>query len=167
MVSGGAWVLSSSVTGTSLTIQDAVNGIDILANRQAKIAITVELLNSYAGNQSSVPFNNAAYYTFNRANGVSSTKLTGSGNTTANMNVTEPLLTAVKTVSFVSPAGKPATAPATVGDVLEYKLTIPNSSGPYASAAFDTNIVDTLPANVVLGPGPATAKINMATSRVL
>ena len=60
-------------------------------------------------------------------------------------------------MSFVSPAGKPATDPATVGDVLEYKVTIPNSG---TSTAFDANIVDTLPANVALVAGSATATIN-------
>ncbi len=107
VVTGGAWALSNTGTGNSLILEDTVTGIDIPANGQAKIAITVELLNS-APNQSSVTFNNSASYTYNRANGVDSTQLTGGAGTTANMTVTEPLLTAAKTVSFVSPAGKPA-----------------------------------------------------------
>ncbi len=44
-----------------------------------------------------------------------------------------------------------------MGDVLEYKVTIPNSG---TSTAFDANIVDTLPANVALVAGSATATIN-------
>ncbi len=156
VVTGGAWALSNAGTGNSLILEDAVTGIDIPVNGQAKIAITVELLNS-AANQSSVTFNNSASYTYNRANGVDSTKLAGGAGSTANMTVAEPLLTAAKSVSFVSPAGKPATDPATVGDLLEYKVTIPNSG---TSEAFDANIVDTLPANVVLVTGSATARIN-------
>ena len=44
-----------------------------------------------------------------------------------------------------------------MGDILEYKLTIPNSG---TSTAFDVNIADTLPANVALVVGSATATIN-------
>ncbi len=161
VVTGGAWTVSNTGIGNSLILEDRVTGIDIPAKSltssgQAKIAITVELLNS-APNQSSVTFTNSASYTYNRANGVDSTKLAGGGNTTPNMTVVEPLLTAAKTVSFVSPPGKPATDPATVGDILEYKVTIPNSG---TSTAFDTNIADTLPANVALVAGSAKATIN-------
>ncbi len=59
VVTGGAWALSNTGTGNSLILEDTVTGIDIPANGQAKIAITVELLNS-APNQSSVFFNNSA-----------------------------------------------------------------------------------------------------------
>ena len=157
VVTGGTWALSNTGTGNSLILEDSTaTGIDIPANGQATIAITVELVNS-AANQSSVTFNNSASYTYNRANGVDSTQVTGGAGTTANMTVVEPHLTAGKTVSFVSPAGKPATDPAMVGDVLEYTITIPNSG---TSTAFDTNIVDTLPANVALVAGSATATIN-------
>ena len=157
VVTGGAWALGNTGTGNSLIIEDTTTtGIDVPANGQAKIAITVELLNS-AANQGSVTFQNSASYTYNRANGVGSTKLTGGAGTTANMTVFEPLLSAAETVRFVSPAGKQATDPATVGDVLEYKITIPNSG---TSTAFDANIADTLPANVALVGGSATAKIN-------
>jgi uncharacterized repeat protein (TIGR01451 family) len=41
--------------------------------------------------------------------------------------------------------------------VLQYVVTIPNSGG---STAFDTNVVDTLPVNVSLVSGSATARIN-------
>ena len=156
VVTGGAWALSNTGTGNSVIIQDLVTGIDIPANSQARIAITVELLNS-APNQSSVFFNNSASYTYNRANGIGSTQLAGGAGTTANMTVAEPLLTAAKMVSFVSPAGKPATDPATVGDVIEYRISIPNSG---TSTAFDANIVDTLPASVAPVAGSATATIN-------
>jgi uncharacterized repeat protein (TIGR01451 family) len=54
-------------------------------------------------------------------------------------------------VSFVTPVGKLPTDPATVGDVLEYSITIPNSGN---STAFDTSVVDTLPANVRWFPIP-------------
>jgi uncharacterized repeat protein (TIGR01451 family)/fimbrial isopeptide formation D2 family protein len=155
VVSGGAWSLSNSGIGNALLIEDTVTGIDIPAGSQAKIAIMVELLNS-APNQSSVTFTNSATYTYNRANGVDTTELAGGGNITPNMTVVEPLLAVVKSVSFASPAGKPASDPATVGDVLEYEVTISNNG---TSTAFDVNILDTLPANVALVAGSATATI--------
>ncbi|MHB8845358.1 MAG: isopeptide-forming domain-containing fimbrial protein, partial [Nitrospirota bacterium] len=158
VVTGGAWVISNAGSGNSLILQDALTGIDIPVNGQARIAITVELLNS-APNQNSVFFNNSASYTYDRANNVVATQAAGGAGATASMTVVEPLLTAAKTVRFVFPAGKQATDPATVGDILEYILTIPNSG---TSTAFDINIADTLPANVALVAGSATALINGA-----
>ncbi|MFZ2948172.1 MAG: isopeptide-forming domain-containing fimbrial protein [Desulfuromonadaceae bacterium] len=159
VATGGAWVISNTGTGNSLILEDTTTtGIDISVNGQARIAVTVELLNNVP-NQSSVTFNNSALYTYNRANGVDSTKLTGGAGTTANMTVVEPRLAAAKTARFVSPAGKLATDPAMVGDVLEYKITIPNSG---TSTAFDANIFDTLPANLTLVAGSAAAAINGA-----
>ena len=157
VVSGGAWALGNTGTGNSLVLEDtATTGIDIPANGQARIAITVELVNS-AANQSGVTFNNSASYTYNRANGVDSTEFAGGAGSTPDMTVTQPRLTAGKTVSFASPAGKSAADPATVGDILEYLLTVPNSG---TSTAFDANIVDILPANLTLVAGSATAMIN-------
>ena len=157
VVTGGAWALSNTGSGNALLLEDiTATGIDIPANGQAKIAITVELVNS-APNQASAAFNNSASYSYNRANGVDSTKLSGGSGTTPNMTVTEPLVSASKTARFVTPAGKPASDPATVGDVLEYLVTIVNSG---SSTAFDANIVDTLPANVAPVAGSATARIN-------
>lgn len=157
VVSGGAWSLGNTGTGSSLIIEDSTAaGIDVPANGQVTVAITVELVNS-DGNQSGVTFSNSASYSYNRANGVDSTQVTGGSGTTGSMTVTEPNLTAAKTVSFASPPGKPITDPAMVGDVLEYRIAIPNNGN---STAFDVNITDTLPANVALAAGSATATIN-------
>jgi uncharacterized repeat protein (TIGR01451 family)/fimbrial isopeptide formation D2 family protein len=158
VVSGGIWTLTNtSGSNTQLAIEDTITGIDIPANGQAVIEITVELLNNTTNN-SGLPFNNTATYTYNRSNGDDTTQKPGIEGFTANMTVVEPVVTAAtKTVRFVTPAGKPATDPATVGDVLEYVITIPNSGN---STAFDTNVVDTLPVNVTLAPDSATAKIN-------
>ena len=157
VVTGGAWTISNTGSGNALVLEDTTTtGIDIPANGQAKIAVMVELVNS-AANQGSVAFNNSASYRYNRANGVDSTNLAGGASTTPNMTVSEPLLAATKTVRYASPAGKAATDPAMVGDVLEYIVTIRNSG---SSTAFDTNIVDTLPANVAPVAGSATAAIN-------
>ena len=158
VVSGGIWTLTNtSGSDTNLVIEDTITGIDIPANSQTVIEITVELLNTPTNN-SGLLFNNSATYTFNRANGVDSTQTVGSAGSTVNMTVVEPAVTAAtKTVRFVTPAGKLATDAATVGDVLEYAVTLPNNG---SSTAFDANVVDTLPANVTLIPDSATAMIN-------
>jgi uncharacterized repeat protein (TIGR01451 family) len=156
VVSGGAWALNNTGSATNLIIEDTATGIDIPANGQAVIEITVELQNTIT-NQSGLSFANSASYTYNRMNGNNATQTAGGTGGTINMNVVEPDLTATKAVSFVTPAGKLPTDPATVGDGLEYSITIPNGGN---STAFDTSVVDTLPANVSLVPDSATAQIN-------
>ncbi len=159
VVSGGTWALTNtSGSTTNLIIADLATGIDIPAGGQAVIDITVQLDNT-ATNQRGLTFTNTASYTYNRVNGDNTTQKSGAAATTANMTVVEPAVTtAIKAVSFVSPATKnTATDPATVGDVLQYTVTIPNNGN---ATAFDTNIVDMLPTNVALVVGSATAKIN-------
>ena len=157
VIAGGSWTPLNTGTATALVIEDTITGIDIPANSQAVIEVTVELLNTVTNNRGLV-FNNSAVYTYNRANGVDATQMTGGAGSTANMTVVEPAVTAAsKAVRFVTPAGKLATDPARVGDVLEYVVTIPNSGN---ATAFDSNVVDTLPANVALIPDSATAQIN-------
>jgi uncharacterized repeat protein (TIGR01451 family)/fimbrial isopeptide formation D2 family protein len=156
VVSDGSWSLSNTGSATNLIIEDTATGIDIPANGQAVIEITVELLNT-ATDQSGLSFQNSATYTYNRMNGNSTSQTPGGGGNASAMTVVEPDLTATKAVSFVTPAGKLPTDPATVGDVLAYTVTMSNSGN---STAFDTSVVDTLPANVALVPGAATARIN-------
>ena len=156
VVSGGSWALSSIGTATQPIIADTVTGIDIPANGQVEIAITVELVNT-TRNQSGGLFYNSASYTYNRINGNETTRQNGAAGSTTNMTVIEPGLAATKTVSFISPAGKPSFDPGLVGDVLEYAVTITNSGN---ATAFDASIHDTLPGNVSLVPGAATARIN-------
>jgi uncharacterized repeat protein (TIGR01451 family) len=158
VISGGAWTLSNTGSATNLIIEDTATGIDIPADGQAVIDITVELQNTINNQSESDPtFANSASYTYNRMNGNNATQTTGGAGATGDMTVVEPDLTATKAVSFVTPAGKLPTDPATVGDVLEYSITIPNGGN---STAFDTSVVDTLPANVSLVPDSATAQIN-------
>ena len=156
VVSGGDWSLSNTGSATNIIIEDTATGIDIPANSQAVIEITVELQNTLT-NQDGLTFTNSASYTYNRMNGNNATQKAGGGDGTVNMNVVEPDLSATKAVSFVTPAGKLPTEPATVADVLEYSVTIPNGGN---STAFDTSVVDTLPANVSLVPNSANAQIN-------
>ncbi len=156
LVSDGR-ALSNTGSATSLVIEDPVVGIDIPANGQAVIEITVELSNSNKNN--SVPvltFNNSASYTYNRANGNAATRTPGGTGSAPDMTVVEPAITATKTVRNVT-AGKQPADPAAVGDILEYVVTLPNGG---ASTAFDTNVVDALPAKVSLIADSATAQIN-------
>ncbi len=69
---------------------------------------------------------------------------------TALVTVSEPGLTLAKTLSNVTPGKGPADPPV-AGDVLEYQLTLVNT-GSTNSTAFDVNIVDALPAGLVLDP---------------
>ncbi|MEN8244135.1 MAG: isopeptide-forming domain-containing fimbrial protein [Thermodesulfobacteriota bacterium] len=156
VVSGGVWGLSNTGNATNLVIEDAATGIDIPPNGQAVINITVELQNTMP-NQSGLLFANNASYTYNRMNGNNGTQMAGGTGGTPDMTIVEPDLSAVKSVSFVSPASKMPGDPATVGDVLEYQITITNNG---SSTAYDTNIVDTLPTNLSLVPGSAIAQIN-------
>jgi len=155
VVSGGTWSLVNTGTATSPVIEDQSTGIDIPAGGQAVINITVKLDNTTT-NVAGLNFTNTAYYTYNKVNGDATTQGNGAADTTANMTVVEPLLTATKTVSYASPLGKAITAPAAVGDVLQYTITIPNSG---TSEAYDTDVLDQLPANLSLVANSATAKI--------
>ena len=65
------------------------------------------------------------------------------------VTVQEPLLTGTKTFTNVTP-GKLATDLPDGGDTIEYVLTLTNNG---SSTAYDTNIVDTLPAELALDPG--------------
>ncbi len=159
VLSGGTWSLSN--TGPSdkdLVIEDIATGIDIPSGGQAVIEVTVELENS-GTNQRGLWFGNTATYTYSRINGNTEPPLAGGADSPDEMiQVVEPdAMTSTKDVRFVTPAGKAASDPATVGDVLEYVVTVPNTGG---STAFDVNVVDSLPAPVALVPGSANATIN-------
>jgi uncharacterized repeat protein (TIGR01451 family)/fimbrial isopeptide formation D2 family protein len=156
VISGGSWSLTNTGTETDLVIEDTATGIDIPANGQAVIEVTVQLQNTLT-NDRGLSFGNSASFTYNRMNGNDATQTSGSGSSAGSMTVVEPDLVAIKTVNFVTPAGKQATDPAAVGDVLEYVVTLTNEGD---STAFDTSIVDTLPTDLSLVADSATARIN-------
>ena len=156
VVSGGSWTLSNAGTDTVPVIVDAITGIDIPANGQAVIDITVELLNTL-DNNSGLAFSNSASYTYNRTNGNAATQQGGGAGSTAAMTVVEPAVTAATKTAANVTVGKLPTDPAAAGDILEYTVTVPNSG---SSTAFDTTVTDTLPVNVSLVAGSATARIN-------
>ena len=156
VISGGTWNLTNTGTATNVILQDLNSGIDIPAGGQAVIQVTVALQNTTT-NRSGVTFTNSASYTYDKINGDSLTQATGGAAATSGMTVVEPHLTAAKTVSYASPAGKSITSPAAPGDVLRYTVTIRNDG---SSEAYDADVMDFLPANVSLVPGSATAQIN-------
>jgi uncharacterized repeat protein (TIGR01451 family)/fimbrial isopeptide formation D2 family protein len=123
-------------TGTvadNLIVADIVNGIDIPANEQVVIELTVTLRNTDPPNVADLLFTNEATYTFNQINDDNATRSNGLGSITADMTVVEPDLTLEKrgpagTVNFATP--------------IPYMLVVENiGTGP----AFDTTIVDQLP----------------------
>ena len=135
VISGGGWSLSNSGTPTSLVIEDTSIGIDIPANGQAVIEITVELLNTTTNNNG-LTFNNSASFTYNRANGDNATQTPVTGNTTADMTVVEPDVTVTKVGTLIS------APPVGGGSIIEYVITMTNGG---TSAAYDVNAVDNLP----------------------
>ena len=152
--------LSNSRTATNLILYDPTLGIDIPANDQAIIEVTVQLDNDTIPitNLAGLQINNTANYTYNKLNNTPATQGPGKAGTTLSpMTVVEPHLTAAKTVSYASPAGKSITAPAAPGDVLRYTVTVTNDG---SSEAYDADVMDFLPSNVALVPGSATAQIN-------
>ena len=156
VVSGGTWSLTNGGSASSLVIQDAGAGIDIPAGGQAVIDVTVQLRND-AVNVAGLSFTNTASYTYNKINGDNATRGNGGAATTAPMTVVEPALAISKTVGYAVPAGKLATAPAVAGDVLQYTVTVVNNG---SAPAYDTDVLDFLPANLSLVTGSATASIN-------
>ncbi|MCP4472068.1 MAG: DUF11 domain-containing protein, partial [Gammaproteobacteria bacterium] len=135
-ISGGTLPIVPVNIGTvtdNLVIADVTNGIDIAANDQVVIEITVTLRDSDPPNIAPLPFSNTASYTFNQVNGDNGTVSIGPGNTTPLMTVVEPDLTMDKrgpagTVNFATP--------------IPYTLVVENIG---TAPAFDTTIVDQLP----------------------
>jgi uncharacterized repeat protein (TIGR01451 family)/fimbrial isopeptide formation D2 family protein len=148
VVSGGTWTLSNTGTATDLIIEDTATGIDIPANGQAVIEITVELQN-ITTNQSGLSFNNSASYTYNRMNGNDATQIAGGAGSTTGMTVVEPNLTATKVASNATP-GKAAGDPIAGGDIIQYVVTINNGGN---ATAYDVNVVDTLPSALTFYSG--------------
>lgn len=156
VVSGGSWSLGNTGNATSLVVEDAAAGIDIPAGGQAVIDITV-LLRNEAVNTNGLSFTNTASYTYNKLNGDNTTRGTGGAGTSASMTVVEPALAISKSVGYAVPAGKSAAAPAVAGDVLQYTVTVVNNG---TAPAYDTDVLDFLPANLSLVAASATASIN-------
>ncbi|HEX9803043.1 MAG TPA: isopeptide-forming domain-containing fimbrial protein, partial [Gammaproteobacteria bacterium] len=157
VVSGGTWALSNTGSATDLIIEDTATGIDIPANGQAVIEITVELQN-LTTNQSGLSFQNSASYTYNRMNGNDATQMAGGAGSTIGMMVLEPNLTATKVAGNATP-GKAAGDPIAGGDIIQYVLTLNNGGN---ATAYDVNVADTLPSALTFHSSfVPTATINL------
>lgn len=145
VVSGGTWTLSNTGTATSLVIEDAATGIDIPANGQAVIEITVELSNTIT-NQSGLLFNNSASFTYNRSNGDTTTQTTTVAASTSNMTVLEPNITTItKIANNTTPIS---------GETIRYSVTLTASGGADFSDVFDVTLTDNLDLGLVYVGNP-------------
>jgi uncharacterized repeat protein (TIGR01451 family)/fimbrial isopeptide formation D2 family protein len=135
VVSGGSWILTNTGTASSLVLEDLATGIDIPANGQVEIDITVELANTLT-NQQGVTFSNTASYTYNRSNGNAVTQTNGGSGSTAAVTVLEPNITTInKIVNNATP---------NVGDVVRYSVTLTAEGSTDSSDVFDITLTDTL-----------------------
>ena len=80
------WTPVNTGSATNLVIEDTTIGIDIPANEQVVIDITV-VLDDTANNVSGLQFNNTADYTFNQINADPTTQASGDSDTTENMTI--------------------------------------------------------------------------------
>ncbi|MBE9516409.1 MAG: isopeptide-forming domain-containing fimbrial protein, partial [Proteobacteria bacterium] len=145
VLAGGAWAISNTGTDTSIVLEDVATGIDIPANGQAVIEITVELQNTLT-NQTGLLFNNTASYTYNRSNGVIGTQKAGEAGSTSDMTVLEPhIATITKIANNITP---------TAGDVVRYSVTLTATGGAGYSDVFDVALTDNLDLGLVYVGNP-------------
>ncbi|MEJ2179386.1 MAG: isopeptide-forming domain-containing fimbrial protein, partial [Gammaproteobacteria bacterium] len=142
---GGTWTLTNTGSSTIPVIEDLSTGIDIPANGQAVIEITVELQNT-STNQLGLQFNNTATYTYNRTNGDGNTLTPTVSASTGNMSIVEPEITTItKTVNNATPSP---------GDTVRYTVTLTANGGAGYSDVFDVTLTDTLPLGLVYAGNP-------------
>jgi uncharacterized repeat protein (TIGR01451 family)/fimbrial isopeptide formation D2 family protein len=126
------WTPVNSGTPTSLIIEDTTNGIDIPANEQVVIDVTVRVDNT-ATNVSGLLFNNTASYTYNQLPGNPGTQQPGAPDTTGDMTIVGPdNLTLLKSGPAQMRIGTP--------DV--FTLNVHNTG---TATAWDLTITDQLP----------------------
>ncbi len=122
---------------------------NIPAGEQAVITLTTWVANTQNVNASATPVSNTASYTYQEG-GVD---VDGGTSGQADIIIVEPDLAMAKDVANVTDPGQPAAS----GDELEYTLTVTNNG---TSTAFDTNIADTLPAELSYIDGSTSAAID-------
>jgi uncharacterized repeat protein (TIGR01451 family)/fimbrial isopeptide formation D2 family protein len=139
-----AWTPVNVGSASNIIIQDSgANGIDIPANQQITIDLTVQLRNQPV-NSAGLLFNNTASYTFNMVDGDNGTQGVTVPVTTGDMVVVEPDLYLTKT--------GPAPAFVQFGNPIPYRLEVENvGTGP----AHDITLRDRLP-NVPDAGAPQT-----------
>ncbi|MCK4585695.1 MAG: isopeptide-forming domain-containing fimbrial protein, partial [Gammaproteobacteria bacterium] len=149
VASGHSWTLSNTGTTNDIVIEDTGSGIDIPANEQAIIEVTVQVENTLT-NQQGVSFNNRAFYTYNRTNGNTASQTDGvtdpATDTTANMTLVEPNITIItKTADNTTP---------TAGEIVRYSVDLTADTGANISDVFDVQLIDTLDLGLVYAGNP-------------
>ena len=147
------WTPVNTGTATNLVIEDPTVGIDIPANQQVVIEITV-VLDDAPTNVAGLAFTNTANYTFDRSNGDPTSQRPGAPGTTPPMTIVEPDLTFVK--------GGPATT--TIGTPQAFSFDVHNTGG---ATAVNATLLDRLPHGATGGmcdtaPTAVTAQVFQA-----
>ena len=145
---GGTWTITNTGTASSPILEDTGTGIDIPANGQAIIDVTVVMNNSLT-NQEGVLFDNSASYTYNRNNGDAGTQTTGGSDNTGNMTVVEPDIIAIaKVVDNATP---------TADEVVRYTVTLTANGSATSSDVFDVALLDSLALGLVYEGNPTVS----------
>jgi len=145
------WTPVNTGNATNLVIEDTTIGIDIPANEQVVIDITV-VLDDTATNVSGLQFNNTADYTFNQINADPTTQTSGGADTTENMTIVgADTVTLEKTGPAIVQLETPAT----------YTLNFHNTS---TGTVWNPTITDQIPNEATggmcdAGPSNVTAQI--------
>lgn len=147
---------SVALDGSALGVGTNQNGQElswaigtIPAGQQAVITLTTWVANTQNVNAGIAPVGNTASYTY-QSGGV---EVDGGSSTQVEFTVVEPDLAMAKNVANITNPGQPAAS----GDELEYTLTLTNSG---TSTAFNTNIADTLPAELSFIAGSASVTLD-------
>lgn len=129
------WVPVNTGSATGLVIEDTANGgIEIPANEQISIGITLRIENT-VDNIDGDTFTNTASYTYNQIDDDAATVVNGGSSTTGTMTVVEPQLAVTKTAT-------PLSTPVSGGSLIAYEIAIDNVGN---ATAHDINITDILP----------------------
>lgn len=126
------WTPINTGTATNLIIEDSTVGIDIPANEQIEIEITV-VLNDSVTNVAGLTFNNTASYTYNQVNNNNSTQANAPGDTSPDMSIIAP-----DNITL----NKTGPTQMLVGTSETFTLDIHNTG---TAPAWDLSIVDLIP----------------------
>ena len=145
--------LTNSGTATNLNLSDPTNGLDIPANDQLVVNITVVLNNDTVNNTLGKQFQNTANYTFDSINNNTASVDNGSPGTSGSVTIVGPALTMQKS----GPSTISAIAPGT------FTLNVQNTGG---STAWQTTLADILPNVTSPSPGSMCSAPTNVTARI-
>jgi|GEM_PF-782831 len=143
----GSWVPVNTGTPTNIVIEDITNGIDIPANQQAVIELTVVLRN-HTNNQDGDTFTNIASYTYNSSDNLIASQADGGADSDVPVTIVEPTeMTLQKTgPGGTGVVGNPVIMEFGVPEI--FTLNVQNiGTGP----AYDISITDLLSKHVTGG----------------